>query len=45
MMIRNDTLPAHLKEVFEEAKSWWFHNSAQVLKDNHTIKAVEESGV
>ncbi len=33
----NNTLPPHLREVLEEAKSWWHHNSTEVLKDNMRI--------
>ena len=36
-MIKDNTLPPHLREVFAEAKSWWFNNSTQVLKDNMRI--------
>ena len=36
-MVKDNTLPRWLKEVFEEAKSWWFHNSTAVLKDNMRI--------
>lgn len=36
-MIKENTLPRHLMEVFMEAKNWWFHNSASVLKNNMKI--------
>lgn len=45
-MIKDNTLPRALHEVYEEAVSWWFHNSTEVLKDNyHTLKTAEESCV
>lgn len=45
-MIENNTLPKHLREVFEEAKSWWHFNSKEVLIDNyHTHKAIIEDSV
>ena len=36
-MLKNDTLPKHLREIFEEAKSWWYHCGDEVIKDNYHL--------
>ena len=39
-MVKDNTLPTHLQEVYEEAKSFWYHCGKAVLKQNaHRIKA------
>ena len=42
-MVKNNTLPTHLKEVYDEIKSWWFHNAKQVLQDN--ARLINDGGV
>ena len=45
-MLKNKTLPKNLLEVYELAKSFWFHNGKGILiKDYHTRKAIREGSV
>ena len=43
MMIKKNTLPRNLHEVYEEAKSYWYHTAKEIIRDNHSINSAIES--
>jgi len=45
-MLKNRNLPFHLLEIYELAKSFWYHKENKIIRDNYHIqKAIREDGV